>query len=79
MSPQNKRDLGEAMTWILRLTTAVGAFFLILLVNEIKDMHRDVEAILRAQAVTDEKLKAHDARITDLQRRAPYGTDRLTD
>lgn len=67
------------MTWILRLTTAVGAFFLILLVNEIKDMHRDVEAILRAQAVTDEKLKAHEARITDLQRRAPYGTDRLTD
>ena len=79
MRPQNKRDLGEAMTWILRLTTAVGAFFLILLVNEIKDMHRDVEAILRAQAVTDEKLKAHEARITDLQRRAPYGTDRLTD
>ena len=79
MSPQNKRDLGEAMTWILRLTTAVGAFFLILLVNEIKDMHRDVEAILRAQAVTDEKLKAHEARISDLQRRARYGTDRLTD
>lgn len=70
MSPQIKRDLGEAMTWILRLSTAVGAFFLILLVNEIKDMHRDVEAILRAQAVTNVKLDVHDAQITDLQRRA---------
>ena len=33
-------------------------------------MHKDVEAILRAQAVTNVKLDVHDAQISDLQRRA---------
>lgn len=75
MSPQAKRDVSEAMTWIFRASTAVGAYFLILLVNEVKDTNRDVEAILRTQAVTNVRLDAHDSQISDLQRRTRYTPD----
>lgn len=75
MSPQAKRDVSEAMTWIFRASTAVGAYFLVLLVNEVKDTHRDVEAILRAQAVTNVRLDAHDSQISDLQRRTRNNID----
>lgn len=57
------------MMWIFRGSTAVGAFFLILLVNEIKDMHQDIEKLIRADGMNDVRIESHTVQIKDLQRR----------
>ena len=74
MTAQAKRHWGEAMTWIFRALTAVGAFFLIEIYNEVKATRQDVNEALRqngANEITDRfqdvRIDSHERRLNHLQ------------
>ena len=69
MSPAAKRTMEDAMVWIFRASTALGAFFLFQTYNEIKELHKDVESIVTSNAVNNVRIEAHSASLVDLARK----------